>query len=102
MFRFHLKLRRNNPKTNPQSREEYLSRWNEEIRKGRSLAFVASTEGYRDAMDHFETVVNAMLRDDKPNQDFIKGVEAVFSYFERGEDMAKTAEANLEKFKDVS
>ena len=41
-----------------------------------------------------------MYREREVNFDYIKGIEAVFQYFEMGKEIKRKAEAELNEFKD--
>lgn len=62
---------------------------------------VTSSEGYKEAYEHFEEIINALIRAKEVNYDYLRGVEDVFRYFETGKSVAENAEKQIEEYKDV-
>ena len=105
MFQFHmlnnLKQKVNNFQTKYfQSKEQWQETRNRQLQQGSNLEYVTNTEGYKDAFSHFEDLINSMYREREVNFDYIKGIEAVFQYFEMGKEIKRKAEAELNEFKD--
>lgn len=81
----------------PSTKQEYLDKWNKELEMGKHLEFVTNTDGYRVAAEHFEVVVNALLREGGKLEQ-VQGIEQVFQYFESGKAMAENAQKQIESF----
>lgn len=99
MLRFSLKqvIR---PSYNPQTKEQHLSVWGDELSLGNSLSEVTNMLGYQRAVEHFEKQINEKIRAKTLNLDEVAGIQSVFDYFEAGHAIAKGASESINKYKD--
>lgn len=83
----------------PTSRQDYIDKWKHDLETGRHLEFTTGTEGYKAAVDHFEVIVNSLLREGNKLEQ-VQGIEMVFQYLESGKLLAQSSAEQLRKFED--
>jgi len=71
------------------------------LNKGHHLQSVCNSEGYKEAYEYFESLINGMYRSKEVKFDLIQGIEMVFNYFESGEETVKAITEEIDKFKEV-
>jgi len=85
---------------NPQSKQEWEAPLKSQVKQGSNLHFVTNTDGYKDAFEYFEDQINSLYRSKEVDFDYIRGIEAVFQYFESGKEMKEKAQTDLDEYKD--
>jgi hypothetical protein len=104
MLKFRLKLPQVPFSKRPvpgEAKEKYISHWKDRIHEGQILVDVTAMPGYTAAIEHFERVINAQIKDGTLNLEVTRGIQQVFDFFETGAQIVQANQRDLEQYKDI-
>ena len=65
---------------------------------GDNLFQTTNTPGYKHAVEYFESEINQQLRSTTPDVSYIRGIQAVFDYFDSGIMVSNKAHEEIKKY----